>query len=59
METIAHLVLFPVENVQPSGKWLLIGLGGGVLTMKLMRAFPKVRSLNLWTGSISIHFRSI
>ncbi|CAF4339999.1 unnamed protein product, partial [Rotaria sordida] len=29
-------------NSQPSGNWLLIGLGGGVLTMKLIRAFPKI-----------------
>lgn len=27
----------------PQGQWLLIGLGGGVLSMKLLRAFPKVR----------------
>lgn len=31
-----------IENAQPKGNWLLIGLGGGVLTMKLIRAFPKV-----------------
>ncbi|CAF1187438.1 unnamed protein product [Rotaria sordida] len=30
------------KNSQPSGNWLLIGLGGGVLTMKLIRAFPKI-----------------
>lgn len=32
-----------IENCKPNGNWLLIGLGGGVLTMKLLRAFPKVR----------------
>ncbi|CAF3414947.1 unnamed protein product [Rotaria sp. Silwood1] len=30
------------KNSQPNGNWLLIGLGGGVLTMKLIRAFPKI-----------------
>lgn len=35
---------FLLENAQPKGNWLLIGLGGGVLTMKLIRAFPKVIS---------------
>ncbi|CAM4781244.1 unnamed protein product [Rotaria magnacalcarata] len=29
------------ENAQPTDNWLLIGLGGGVLTMKLIRSFPK------------------
>ena len=32
---------------QNTGNWLLIGLGGGVLTMKLLRAFPKVCSIIL------------
>jgi hypothetical protein len=36
------MYLFQLENSQPTGNWLLIGLGGGVLTMKLIRAFPKV-----------------
>lgn len=31
------------EIAQVTGRWLLIGLGGGVLTMKLLNAFPKVR----------------
>ncbi|CAF0723116.1 unnamed protein product [Adineta ricciae] len=30
------------KKVEPNGNWLLVGLGGGVLTMKLMRAFPKI-----------------
>ena len=39
-----HLeVLRVLEKAQPNGHWLLIGLGGGVLTTKLLRAFPKVR----------------
>lgn len=30
------------KTCKPNGNWLLIGLGGGVLTMKLLRAFPKI-----------------
>ncbi|CAF3328566.1 unnamed protein product [Rotaria socialis] len=30
------------ENAQLTDNWLLVGLGGGVLTMKLIRSFPKV-----------------
>ncbi|CAM2702752.1 unnamed protein product [Rotaria socialis] len=30
------------ENAQLTDNWLLVGLGGGVLTMKLIRSFPKI-----------------
>lgn len=34
--------LFITENRPKTGRFLVVGLGGGVLTMKLISAFPKV-----------------
>jgi hypothetical protein len=38
-------------HTSSNGNWLLIGLGGGVLTMKLIRAFPQVYSLLIYLSS--------